>query len=194
MTEGQSSPEREKTLNVTPTKKKNVDPLTRQQKYTLRSTSSGGSPVHAAFNSTVSSPLSPKKTPENNNSRMHINELGDDESGISSLMTSNSKLKLKKKKKGAPIYSWEAEGEENQSDNNVHTAQERIFTAEHGSFIPTTTPGIYMAEESTDEGGSVTSEISENIHSEKSLSDYPSTHLDIQVIARRSRCFNVQRE
>ncbi len=60
---------------------------------------------------------------------------------------------------------------------------ERIFTADYGSFIPSSTPGVYMAEED-DEGGSTTgSEIIEKSLDigDKSISGYPRTHLDIQV-------------
>ena len=56
-------------------------------------------------------------------------------------------------------------------------SEERICTAEYGSFIPTSTPGIYMAEE--DEYS--TSEVGDPAASEKTMSGYPSTHLDVQV-------------
>jgi hypothetical protein len=138
---------------------------------------------------------------------MHIGELddgplldndnggdGDDESGVSSLMTSQTKKKSKKKSKSnLPTYSWEAAGSEsNDPSSNTRTSQERIFTADHGSFLPSTTPGLYMAEEGGEEGegeGEGSSVWgggggSEQLGTEQSLSGYPASHLDIQVGSR----------
>jgi hypothetical protein len=124
---------------------------------------------------------------------MHIGELNNDESGlmidnynnddasgVSSLITSQSKKK--NKKNNLPTYSWESSTEENNPKNTSSLiGQERIFTAEYGSFVPSSTPGVYMAEEEVGGSDDGASEMSDHL-GDKSMSGYPSTHLDIQVL------------
>lgn len=172
------------TTHQTPPKKAHYDVGTRNQKYALRNTSPP--------------PKSPSGSPHKSSpgdihgvSKMHIGELGgdidsyrDDESAVSSLNTAPSKKKGSKKKSTLPTYAWESSAEENNPRNGDRVGgQERIFTAEHGAFIPSSTPGIYMAEDPSDESSTVGSEMGETdpLQSEKSVSGYPSTHLDIQV-------------
>ena len=136
---------------------------------------------------------------------MHVGELDnfsedgdDDHSGVSSLLTSQSKQKTKRSTKNKantprlPTYSWEstAENDVNNSHHGSRMTQERICTAEHGTFLPSTTPGVYLAEEEggVDDVSTVASEVSDHLNAEKSLSGlsgYPATHLDIQVSCSR---------
>ena len=167
-----------KTTKGSPKKGKNShDMVSKQQKYALRSTSTSPKPTSFMSVSNANSPSRHGGDDHHGIDRMHIGELGgdidsygDDDSAVSSLMTSQSKKKSGKKKSNLPTYAWE-----------LAVGQERIFTAEHGSFVPSSTPGIYMAEDTSDDTSTAGSETTDPLQSEKSISGYPSTHLDIQV-------------
>lgn len=179
-----------KTTKGSPKKGKNShDMVSKQQKYALRSTSTSPKPTSFMSVSNANSPSRHGGDDHHGIDRMHIGELGgdidsyrDDDSAVSSLMTSQSKKKSGKKKSNLPTYAWELAAEEsNPRHGEGRVGQERIFTAEHGSFVPSSTPGIYMAEDTSDDTSTAGSETTDPLQSEKSISGYPSTHLDIQV-------------